>query len=203
MPLLPKRTHLALCAFLNCLIPVSAWAHIGQGDIGGGFVAGFAHPLLGLDHVVAMVAVGLWGAQLGRPAIWVLPVTFPIVMAFGGVLGGLGVDIPGIEIGIALSAIVLGGMVAFAAKPPLWIAGVLVGLFAIFHGHAHGAELPESANPLSYSMGFVIATGSLHAIGILIGTINRWKAGSYLLRSGGALISVFGIYFLTTALMAG
>ena len=110
-----RSPHLALFAYLSFLIPLSAWAHIGQGDIGGGFVAGFAHPLLGLDHVVAMVAVGLWGAQLGQPAIWVLPVTFPVVMAFGGVLGGLGIEIPGVEIGIAASAIVLGAMVAFAA----------------------------------------------------------------------------------------
>src|SRR5436190_18958329 len=114
--------------------PALALAHVGQGDVSGGLVAGLMHPVMGLDHVVAMVAVGIWGAQLRAPAIWVLPVTFPLVMSFGGVLGGLGVPIPGIEIGIAVSAIVLGAMIAIAARPPLWTAGVIVGVFAVFHG---------------------------------------------------------------------
>jgi urease accessory protein len=186
--------HAVLAALL--LAPCVALAHVGQGDIGGGFLAGLSHPVLGLDHVVAMVAVGMWGAQLGAPAIWVLPVTFPVVMAFGGVLGAIGVPIPGIEIGIAASAIALGGMVAFAARPPLWVAAILVGLFAIFHGHAHGAELPQSANAVAYSIGFVVATGSLHALGILIGVANRWTAGAKLLRAGGAAIAAAGVYFL-------
>jgi urease accessory protein len=177
--------------------PILAFAHIGQGDIGGGFVSGVAHPVFGLDHVIAMVAVGIWGAQLGAPAIWVLPVTFPLVMAFGGVLGGLGVPIPGIEIGIAVSAIVLGGMILFAARPPLWVAAVLVGIFAIFHGHAHGAELPESANAIAYAVGFVVATGALHALGILIGVANRWRQGAQALRVGGGLIAAAGVYFLS------
>lgn len=182
-----------LCMMMG---PAVAMAHVGQGDISGGFVSGFMHPILGPDHVVAMVAVGLWGAQLGAPAIWVLPVTFPLVMAFGGVLGALGVPIPAIEVGIAISAIVLGAMVALSARPPLWVAMALVGIFAIFHGYAHGAELPESANAIAFSIGFVVATGSLHALGILIGTVNRWKLGSKLLRLGGTLIAFAGIYFL-------
>lgn len=177
--------------------PILASAHIGQGDIGGGFIAGVAHPVFGLDHVVAMVAVGIWGAQLGAPAILALPVTFPLVMACGGVLGGLGVPIPGIEIGIAASAIVLGGMILFAARPPLWIAAVIVGVFAIFHGYAHGAELPESANAISYAVGFVVATGTLHALGILIGVVNRWRRGAQALRAGGAAIAACGLYFLS------
>lgn len=178
--------------------PALAFAHVGQGDVSGGFLAGLEHPIFGLDHVVAMVAVGMWGAQLRAPAIWVLPVTFPLVMSFGGILGGFGVPIPGIEIGIAVSAIVLGAMVAFAARPPLWIAGVIVGVFAIFHGYAHGAELPESANAISYAMGFVIATGSLHVLGILIGVINKWKVGEKCLRAGGVLIALCGVYFLVS-----
>ena len=189
---------------LTCLSwPALALAHIGQGNISGGFLAGVAHPVFGLDHVVAMVAVGIWGAQLGKPAIWVLPVTFPLVMAFGGVLGGLGVPIPGIAIGIAVSAIVLGGMIAFATRPPLWVAAIVVGIFAIFHGHAHGAELPESANAISYAVGFVAATGSLHALGILIGVANRWDVGAKALRAGGGVIAACGIYFLTGHLIAG
>jgi len=187
-----ERATLALGFFL----PALALAHVGQGDIGGGFVAGVEHPIFGFDHVVAMVAVGIWGAILGPPAIWVLPVTFPLVMAFGGVLGGMGVPIPGIEIGIAVSALVLGCMVAFAVRPPLWIAGVLVGAFAIFHGYAHGAELPGSANAIAYAIGFVVATGSLHAFGILLGVANRWPVGKKLLRLGGAFIAACGVYFL-------
>ena len=121
-------------AVLGCtLLSITslAYAHEG-GGITGGFISGFYHPLLGWDHVAAMVAVGLWGAFLGNPAIWVLPVVFPLVMAFGGALGVMGIPIPSIETGIAVSAIVLGAMVAFAVRPPLWIAAVLVGLFAIF-----------------------------------------------------------------------
>jgi urease accessory protein len=185
-----------LAALIGSLLPALALAHVGQADMSGGFVAGFTHPILGLDHVVAMIAVGLWGAQLGAPAIWILPVTFPLVMAFGGLLGGLGVDPPGVEIGIAASAVVLGVMVALALRPPLWVAGVLVGLFAIFHGYAHGAELPESADPLTYALGFVIATGGLHLVGILIGLIRRWFWGNRSLQAGGAAIAGCGVYFL-------
>jgi urease accessory protein len=185
------------------LVPVAALAHVGQGDISGGFVAGVEHPVFGLDHVVAMVAVGIWGAQLGAPAIWVLPVTFPLVMSFGGILGGLGVPIPGIEIGIAVSAVVLGGMIALAARPPLWVAALMVGIFAIFHGYAHGAELPESANAIAFAAGFVIATGALHALGILIGVANRWRKGGHVLRVIGGGIAACGVYFLTMRFVAG
>ena len=193
-----ERRALAVWLF----IPALALAHVGQGDIGGGFVAGVEHPIFGFDHVVAMVAVGIWGAILGPPAIWVLPVTFPLVMAFGGVLGSAGVPIPGIEIGIAVSALVLGCMVAFAVRPPLWIAAVLVGAFAIFHGYAHGAELPGSANAIAYAIGFVVATGSLHAFGILSGVANRWSVGKKLLRAGGAFIAACGVYFLVVHFVA-
>jgi urease accessory protein len=173
-----------------------AFAHTGEG-IAGGFLGGFEHPLLGPDHVVAMVAVGLWGAFLGPPAIWILPVVFPLVMAFGGALGILGVPVPGIEIGIASSAIVLGLMVALAARPPLWIAAVLVGAFAIFHGHAHGAELPPGADAVAYSVGFVMATGVLHLTGIAFGLLTRWPAGRIAVRAAGAAIAVAGAVFLS------
>lgn len=171
-------------------------AHEGSG-ITGGFTSGMLHPVLGWDHVVAMVAVGLWGAFLGNPAIWVLPVVFPLVMAFGGALGVIGIPLPAVETGIAASAIVLGAMVAAAARPPIWIAAVLVGAFAIFHGHAHGTELPNSANPLAYSLGFVISTGLLHLAGIAFGLLTRWPAGTFAVRAGGGVISLVGIGFLT------
>jgi urease accessory protein len=186
---------LMVMAVFVLLIPAAALAHTGEG-ISGGFLSGLAHPVFGFDHVVAMVAVGLWGAQLGNPAIWVLPVTFPLVMAFGGLLGIIGLPIPGIEIGIAASAIALGLMVALAARPPLLLAGLMVALFAIFHGYAHGAELPVAANPIAYAIGFVVATGCLHLLGIAVGLINRWPAGARVLRAGGAAILAVGVYFL-------
>jgi urease accessory protein len=186
-----------LFALLSTLA-TPAFAHT-EGNAAAGFVSGFLHPIGGWDHVVAMVAVGLWGAFLGRPAVWLLPIVFPLVMAFGGALGVLGVPLPGVEIGIAASAIVLGAMVAFAVKPPLWVAAVVVGAFAIFHGHAHGTELPEAASPVAYSLGFVIATGLLHAAGIGIALIARWPQGAALVRAGGGVIAAIGVFFLARA----
>lgn len=162
----------------------------------GGFGAGFLHPLGGLDHVVAMVAVGLWGAHLGAPAVWLLPVVFPLVMAFGGILGLAGVPMPAIEIGIALSAVVLGSLIAGAVRAPIWIAAIVVGAFAIFHGHAHGAELPAGAGAVAYSAGFVVATGLLHLSGIALSGLNRWRAGAWIVRAGGVAISLAGLAFL-------
>jgi urease accessory protein len=187
-------------ALLLTLTAMAARAHADAADATGGFIAGFLHPLLGWDHVVAMVAVGLWGAFLGAPAIWVLPVVFPLVMALGGVLGVAGVPIPAVEAGIALSAIVLGAMVALAARPPLAIAAVIVGAFAVFHGHAHGTELPTAANPLVFSLGFVLATGLLHAGGIAFGLLVRWPAGRWAVRGVGGLIGLAGVGFLSGVL---
>lgn len=172
-----------------------ALAHTGEG-LAGGLLSGFLHPILGWDHVVAMVAVGLWGAVLGAPAMWVLPVVFPLVMAFGGALGVMGIPIPAIETGIALSGVVLGLLVAFFVKAPLWVAAVIVGAFAIFHGHAHGTELPEAANPLAYGVGFVVGTGLLHAIGIGLGLFTGHAAGRMVVRAAGVVIAAVGGLFL-------
>jgi urease accessory protein len=187
--------------FIFCFnfVPISAFAHTG-GAIGGGALNGFAHPLFGPDHVAAMVAVGLLGAFLGPPAIFLLPVVFPIVMAAGGALGIFGVPIPGVEFGIALSAMILGLMVALAARPPLWIAAALVGAFAVFHGHAHGAELPAGADAVAYSLGFVVATGLLHLAGIAFGLLVRWPAGLIAVRAAGAMIALAGLVFLSATL---
>ena len=187
---------LTLAMFL--VLTPSAQAHVEQGQAAG-FVTGLEHPWSGLDHVLAMIAVGLWGAQLGNPAIWVLPITFPMVMSFGAMMGLLGIPLPGIEIGIAISAILLGVMVLGEVKPNLYIAAVMVGVFAIFHGHAHGTELPPGQSGLLYSMGFVIATGVLHGIGITIGLIHRWPAGKLVLRGAGAFIAAMGFFFLWQA----
>jgi urease accessory protein len=144
-----------------------------------------------------MVAVGLWGAFLGPPALWLLPIVFPLIMALGGALGILGVPLPATEIGIAGSAIVLGLMVAFAARPALWIAAVMVGAFAVFHGYAHGAELPAGADAAAYSAGFVIATGLLHLLGILFGLIAHWPAGQVAVRAAGVAIAAVGVVTLS------
>jgi urease accessory protein len=177
-------------------MPEAALAHT-EGGVAGGFVSGLLHPVLGWDHVVAMVAVGLWGAFLGAPAIWILPVVFPLVMALGAVLGILGLPLPAVEIGIAVSAVVLGALILMAARPPLWVAAVIVGLFAIFHGYAHGTELPTAANPFAYGVGFVIATGALHLIGIAFGLLVRWPTGAYAVRAGGGVVSLVGLAFLS------
>lgn len=184
-----------LTAFTLNVAATPGFAHTGEG-ISGGFMSGLLHPIFGWDHVVAMVAVGLWGAVLGRPAIWILPIVFPLVMAFGAALGVAGIPVPFIEAGIALSGVVLGLLIVFLIKAPLPLAAVLVGLFAIFHGHAHGTELPEAANPIAYAVGFVIATGLLHLFGILFGTLMASEAGKWAVRAGGALIALVGAAFL-------
>lgn len=193
------RIRRGLPPLLAWLCPAAAFAHPRGGEVTG-LLAGLSHPVSGLDHVLAMIAVGLWGAQLGAPAVWLLPVTFPMVMAFGGALGLVGVKLPGIEVGIALSAIGLGAAVLFEARPKLWIAAALVGFFAIFHGHAHGTELPAGANGVLYSIGFVVATGLLHATGIGIGLVHRWPTGQKALRLAGAVVALAGLVFLWQAL---
>jgi len=184
---------------VTLLLPLAAWAHIQAGQAGG-FVSGLSHPVSGLDHVLAMVAVGLWGAQLGMPAIWVLPVAFPMMMAFGGMLGLLGIPLPGVELGIAVSAMVLGALVLGGIRLSLVAAIAVVAFFAVFHGHAHGTELQAGQNAILYSLGFVIATGMLHAVGIGIGLIHRWDLGRKVLRAAGGLVLAGGVYFFWVAL---
>lgn len=191
-----KQIYTSVIALLLLLYVGGVSAHQGVG-LAGGFVSGFMHPALGLDHVVAMVAVGLWGAFLGAPAIWTLPIVFPLVMAFGGALGLAGIPIPQIETGIGVSAVVLGSMVAFSVRPPIWVAASIVAVFAVFHGYAHGAELPVAANPLAYSVGFVIATGLIHLTGILFGLLVRWPRGKVAVQAGGGAIALAGVGFLT------
>ncbi|MFI5120972.1 MAG: HupE/UreJ family protein [Thermoanaerobaculia bacterium] len=188
---------LALLVLALAMAP--ARAHVQAGEVGG-FISGFRHPISGLDHVLAMVSVGLWGAQLGAPAMWLLPVVFPMVMAFGGFLGLAGVPLPGVEVAIALSAVLLGLAVAREARPPLAVAAALVGFFAIFHGHAHGTELPAGQSGILYSIGFVVATGLLHLTGIAIGLVHRWGWGRVAIRLAGGGVAAAGLVFLARAL---
>jgi urease accessory protein len=180
-------------ALLLALLPSSAFAHAGGEAAGAGFLTGFLHPLGGIDHVLAMLAVGMWGAQLGNPAIWALPVAFPMVMAFGGVAGILGVPLPAVELGVTFSVVVLGSMIALDRRPPLWGAALIVAFFAVFHGYAHGAELPGQTGAVAYSAGFVVATGMIHVTGIGIGFVVKVPHGSELLRIGGGAIALTGL----------
>jgi urease accessory protein len=149
-----------------------------------------------------MLAVGMWGTQLGNPAIWVLPVAFPQVMALGGVAGILGLPLPGIELGVTLSVITLGSMIAFDLRPRLWATSLLVAFFAVFHGYAHGAELPGQAGAVAYSAGFVAATGLIHLSGIGIGFVVKLPQGTRMLRAGGGAIAAAGLFLAGQLLLA-
>jgi len=188
-------------AALLMLMPLTALAHVESAVIGdGGFISGMLHPVTGVDHVVAMVAVGLWGAILGQPAIWVLPVAFPLVMAVGSILGIIGIPVPAIDIGVALSGIVLGAMVATVSRPPLAVAFFLISIFAIYHGYPHGAALPDFGMPLLYISGFVLSTGLLHLSGVALGLLFRWRRGQLVVRVTGCIIAFVGAYYLLNSL---
>lgn len=146
--------------------------------------------------MIAMLAVGLLGAFMRKPTMWLLPLTFPVMMAFGGALGVMGIPVPLVETGIAVSAIVLGSIIAFAFKPPLWTALLLVSVFAIFHGHAHGTELPNTGEPFAYSVGFMLATTLLHLAGLAFGLITYQPKGVVLVRVSGGAIALLGLGFL-------
>lgn len=178
---------------------VSADAHVMTGPMGG-FASGFEHPLLGPDHLLAMFSVGLWGAQMGGRAVWSLPVTFPLIMCIGGVCGIAGIGLPGVEIGVACSILVLGAAIAAAWRPPEWLALLVVSVFAIFHGYAHGAELPLAADPAAYSVGFVVATGIIHLFGVLVGLLVGRLRGGRVSRGLGAAIVLGGVRYLAPAL---
>jgi urease accessory protein len=173
-----------------------AFAHEGN-IVRGGFIAGFSHPFFGLDHMLAMIAVGIWGGILGRPLIYLLPSVFPVMMAVGGVIAMAGIVIPFTEVGIALSLVTLGGLIAAERKLPVVAAIIIIGVFAICHGFAHGTELPLAADPVAYSSGFVMATGLLHIAGIGIGWLGAQSRSPALVsRISGALIALAGLYFL-------
>ncbi len=192
---LNRLTPLLGIAVLAMVLPTAAEAHVLAGE-GGGFLHGFEHPLSGLDHMLAMFCVGLWGAQMGGRSVWSLPIAFPLIMVVGGMMGIAGVPLPAVESGIALSIIVLGAAIAFLWRPPEWLAVAVIGVFAIFHGYAHGAELPGAADPASYALGFVVATGLIHLAGIVVGLGFQRIQGGQMARALGGLIGLGGVYFL-------
>lgn len=192
-----RKTRLSALAVAAMLAAgtTAAHAHVGAGETGG-FAHGFWHPVGGLDHVLAMVMVGLFAAQLGGRALWLVPAAFVAVMALGGATGFAGIPLPFVELGIGLSIVVLGGAVAAGFKVVPAAAMALVGFFAIFHGHAHGAEMPETVAGLAYGAGFMIATALLHACGIALGLAAGSRVGARgetLVRAAGALTAVAGV----------
>lgn len=150
--------------------------------------------------MLAMISVGLWGAFLGRPIVYALPMIFPTVMAVGAGIGMLGVPLPPVEIGIALSVLTLGLLILFAVRAPVPVACAVVAVFGLFHGYAHGVELPSAADPIGYSAGFVLCTGLLHLAGIAIGLIKSNSLGTLALRGAGGVVAVFGAIFWVRAL---
>ena len=188
--------------FSFLLLPAAAFAHTGVG-VTHGFAHGFVHPVTGLDHVLAMVAVGLFAYTMGGRALVLVPAAFVGMMAAGGALGMAGIPLPFVEIGIALSIVVIGGAAALGARPPVAAAMALVGVFALFHGHAHGAEMPESASGITYGLGFMLATAMLHATGIGLGFGTAALAGDrgrLVARLGGGAMALGGIILLAGAL---
>lgn len=181
---------IALCVFAG-----HAYAHVIE-EGAGGFGSGFEHPLTGPDHFLAMFAVGLWGAQMGGRQVWTLPVTFPLIMVIGGIAGIAGIPLPNVETGIALSILTLGLAIALAWRPAEWIALLLISVFAICHGYAHGTELPHAADPADFAIGFVLATGLIHVLGIGVGLVLGKPFGGRLIRNLGAALALGGVYFL-------
>ena len=188
-----KKVVLATAGIVSFL-PNIVYAHEGAS---GGFMAGLTHPVLGFDHLLAMLSVGILSAQMGGQAIWKVPFTFVLVMLGGGVLGINGVPMISVELGIAFSVLALGVAIALETKLPPLLAMVFVGIFAIFHGHAHGTEMPSLSKPLFYACGFVLGTAGIHVAGVLIGIIaERLKDGAQLLRYAGAGIAGVGFHLI-------
>ena len=190
MKTLAKTILTALAIF-----PAVAFAHEMEG--GGGFISGLSHPVLGFDHLLAMLSVGILSAQMGGKAIWTVPATFVVVMLFGGILGIKEIEIISVELGIAFSVFALGIAITASKKLPVMLAMVFVGFFAVFHGHAHGAEMPYLAEPVFYALGFVVGTAGIHIAGVAIGLLTeKYKQGHQLLRYLGAGIAGIGFHLL-------
>jgi urease accessory protein len=192
-----RRPGLALL-LLAAAAPV--FAHSGHSSAGG-FVGGLFHPLLGIDHLLAMVAIGAWSVVLrGTRGVFLLPAVFVALLAAGAALAMSGVWLPAVEPAIAASALALGAALAFKARPPTWIACLLIGMFAVFHGHAHGTELPAASNPYAYVPGFMLASALLHLVGVAAGLAARGRAGMLAVRASGAATAAVGLGFLASTM---
>lgn len=190
-------------AFVTALLaftPAIASAHPGLPGHTHGFVNGLAHPLSGLDHFLAMTAVGVWAAQQGGKALWQVPLAFLSAMILGGMLGMMGLgEFSMLDQAIAASVLIMGILIATARQLPTRTGALVVGLFALFHGYAHGAEMPATSSGLFYAAGFVLATAMLHLLGIGIGSVARTTDSMRWARIGGCVIAVCGIYLIFTA----
>ena len=196
------KSALGIASLAAGLLPAAAFAHTGVGQASG-FTHGFVHPITGLDHILAMVMVGVFAWQLGGRALWLVPMAFVALMAVGGALGMAGVAVPYVEIGIALSVVVLGAVVALGLKAPTAVAMAMVGLFSLFHGHAHGAEMPEDTAGVAYGMGFMLATALLHAVGLGLGfAVGKAgeRYGAAIVRATGGVAAVAGVGLLAGVL---
>jgi len=182
---------MASVALAVLMLAPAAQAHVISAQ-GAGFGAGFAHPFTGLDHLFAMVAVGLWAAQLGGRARWIVPLAFMSAMAVGAGLALAGIKLPAVEMGIASSVLVLGLLIALAVRLPTAVGAFLVSAFAVFHGHAHGTELPQAASEALYSVGFLAASGTLQATGLTSGALCRRGLSPRWLQLTGGAIAVAG-----------
>ncbi|MBI5682657.1 MAG: HupE/UreJ family protein [Deltaproteobacteria bacterium] len=187
------KRDLLLLLFAIILTPSLVYAHTGIGHTTG-FAYGFSHPLNGIDHILAMLAVGIWAAQTGGRAVWSIPLTFVSIMILGSVLGMFGVAVPFIEQGIVMSVLILGVLISAAVSLPLALSMTIVGLFAVFHGHAHGTEIPAGLSGLNYSIGFVLATSLLHLSGIGVSILFKKLDRPQLFRYAGSVITIAGIY---------
>jgi urease accessory protein len=189
------RAPVCLIALAAILMPGLVQAHVAHSDHAS-ILAGLGHPFSGIDHILVMIAIGIWASQLGRRAVFALPVAFPLIMTLGAFLGVIGVPLPAVEAGIALSAIFLGAAVLLKSRADLRMAVPLVAIFGLFHGHAHGSELPLEQNALLFGAGFVAGTGLLHAVGIAFGLMRGWRWGRVALHGAGAAVLASGIAFL-------
>lgn len=192
-----KLVSSSAAAIMLTVLSTSAEAHT-FGSHGAGLANGFVHPLSGLDHLLAMVTVGIWAAQRGGKAIWLMPLVFMTAMLAGGVLGMLQVELPAVELGIAASLMLFGSLVALALRPALGTGALMVAAFAVFHGHAHGLEMPEAAAPVAYTAGFVVATALLHAAGVGVAYLASLRhdfknAGEWFIRMAGGAVAGYGV----------
>lgn len=187
------RLYSLLFVASGALLPTFAFAHVGVGETSG-FLHGLMHPVSGLDHICAMVAVGLWAAQMGGRSIWAVPITFVSVMVLGWVLGMSGVSMAFAESGIMLSVLMLGVFIAASVRLPLWLSSAIVGLFAMCHGHTHGTEMPGSTSSMMYAYGFILSTLFLHIVGVTFGLVMHRQAQKNAVRLTGATIAIFGLY---------